>query len=64
MKTRQKKLEAVVLSRDQLYLISGGNDGECDPIRCEAYDAGLWVGEAIKIFISLFGFAKALKSSK
>ncbi|HKK75428.1 MAG TPA: hypothetical protein VJ953_10170 [Saprospiraceae bacterium] len=64
MKTSNENFEAFVLPIDQLYAISGGNDGECDPIECDAYDAGLWVGEGIKVLGGLIGSWKAFKSLK
>lgn len=51
MKTANENFEAFVLPLDQLYSISGGNDGggECDPVKCDAYDAGRWFGEFLTI---------------
>jgi hypothetical protein len=72
MKTASKKFNANALPIEQLYAIYGGNDGdpECDPVRCDAYDAGLWVGEGL-IFLGKVvgiwklgrGLGKGLKNS-
>lgn len=57
MKTSNENFEACVLPLDQLYLITGGNDGEedCDPGKCDAYDAGRWFGEFITIGLRFLG---------
>jgi len=62
MKTNSKQWEAQVLPTEQLYRISGGNDGTCDPTACYVYDAGIWVGEAIDVMIKILGFIRIGRS--
>lgn len=51
MKTVHGNFEPKIIPLEQLYLIYGGNDGDddCDPDKCDAYDAGRWFGEFITI---------------
>lgn len=66
MKTVHGNFEPKIIPLEQLYLIYGGNDGDddCDPVRCEAYDLGIWVGEGLKVVGALLSFGKAFKSLK